>query len=370
MRKIRIHNSLFMNRLLILMITVSQYNLTLFSQQHHAPSYQSNLIRHYPFNNNSYKDVKNNKNGSANGVISSTEDRFGNANGAIKFEFQGAFIDLPNLFEGADISSGYSLSFWIKVNDPLSHRDGAGYPYTSDDEISQIIYGRKVFDETTGSASTVFGIQRIRDRLVVNRAVNNQPFGLWFWDPANLASDSGDGLNWHFVTLVQGRNFMRIFVGKPGRETLDCRANYFPIQDLSDFADWGIGGIGNMKSIHAIDDFKVYSQVLSESQVNAIFSAESTGLIQPRTKAFHIARSNNHGDITKTAAGVGVPVATIATTIVIGVIFKYKSKIIRASRTNASNEEEEGLLENQNQATYETRMKVSDDETDFSGNCD
>lgn len=229
-------------------------------------------IRYYPLNDAvNVNDIKKNKNGTVNGSVSTTTDRFGREDEALQIDSENTYVTLPNFFEGSDISKGYTVSFWIKVNDPLSHRSGADYPYTDEDTINQIIFART---GTSAESKTLFGVHRVRDRFVANRYVQNQDddyfeFNVWFWDPANLASDSDDGSKWHFVTLVQGLNFMRIYVGKPDG-TFNCRANYFPKQNLSEATRWGLGNPYG-KSVTAIDDFAVFAQPLGSDNVEEMF---------------------------------------------------------------------------------------------------
>lgn len=270
--------------------------LALNAQKHHLSSFEKFKIRAYFFSDGSLADSKNNKNAiDHDGSLVYIKDRNDQDNNAIQFGDE-SYISLPNLFEGADISQGFTMTFWIKVDDPLDSREGSDYPFTGNDDEDQIIYGK------TEDGTTRFGIKRIRDRIAYTRTVNDQPFDLWFWDPANLDSSSESGSSWHFVAFVQGTNFSRIFIGKPNSGEVECRANYLPIQDYDDIVNFGIGNpSGN--SIFAIDDFEVYATAMTESQVITKYGHDLNKTLKPRIDASNtwgassnIARSSSSGN--------------------------------------------------------------------------
>jgi len=70
------------------------------------------LIAHYPFNGNANDASGNGNHGTVNGATL-TEDRFGNADSAYKFDGQDDYIDLGQV--KTNISSKFSISAEIKA---------------------------------------------------------------------------------------------------------------------------------------------------------------------------------------------------------------------------------------------------------------
>lgn len=236
------------------------------AQSYEIPS--NAIIRDYPLNEAQVNETINKKNGVKHGNFEAVKNRLGYPQGAIKFN-SNSYIELPNFFEESDVSNGYSVSFWIKVDDPMPPPSGA-LPFTYLDLRDQIFFARK---GSITAGSTLFGMARVRDRFIVNRYIPlkdpNPELEFWLWDPANLDASSND---WHFVSLVYTKNAMQVYVGKPDG-TFNCRANYFAPQDLSQATFWGLGN-PNGRSIANLDDFKVYSIPLTKEQVRGAFEAE------------------------------------------------------------------------------------------------
>ena len=231
----------------------------------------SAVIRYYPLDDTNVNDIKNNNDGTKHGSFQAVQDRWGKPTGALQINNNNSYIELPNFFEGADITNGYSVSFWMKVDDPMGAPLDSDFPYFHTDRRDQIFFARKG-SITTGK--TLFGMRRIRDRLVVNRYIPNQnptaELEFWLWNPANLIPfHNSDGTDWHFVTLVYTKNSMQVYVGTPNGN-FECRANYFAPQNLSEATLWGLGNPDG-SSIKYLDEFTVYSVPITELQAKDLF---------------------------------------------------------------------------------------------------
>jgi hypothetical protein len=228
------------------------------------------VIRYYPLDDTNVNDIRNNKNGTKHGSFQAVLDRWGKPSGALQINNNNSYVELPNFFEGADITNGYSISFWMKVDDTTGAPSGSDLPYLPSDRRDQIFFARK---GSISSGNTLFGMRRIRDRLVVNRYIPNQrptkELEFWFWDRANLVPYAGTGSDWHFVTLVYTKNAMQVYVGSPNGG-FECRANYFAPQNLSEATLWGIGNPDG-SSIKYLDEFTVYSIPITELQAKDLF---------------------------------------------------------------------------------------------------
>lgn len=229
------------------------------------------IIRDYPLNDAQVNDVKNNKDGVKHGSFEAVKNRLGYPQGALKIN-SNSYVELPNFFEETEVSNGYSVSFWMKVDDPTGPPSGV-LPYLNTDKRDGIFFARK---GSITAGTNLFGMTRVRDRLVVNRYIPlknpNPELEFWLWDPVNLDTSPVSGNDWHFVSLVYTKNAMQVYIGKPDG-SFNCRANYFAPQDLSQVTFWGLGN-PNGSSIGNLDDFKVYSIPLTKEQVRGVFEAE------------------------------------------------------------------------------------------------
>lgn len=297
------NNSPFFNLYfyLSILMTLLQFG-NLFAQS--VPSNKipnSAIIRHYPLDDTDVNDTRNNKNGTKHGSFQAWSDRWGNPNGALQINGNNSYVELPNFFEGADITNGYSVSFWMKIDDPMGAPSGSDLPYLSTDRKDQIFFARK---GSISSGSTLFGMSRIRDRLVVNRYIPNQnptkELEFWLWNPANLDPFTSTGADWHFVTLVYTKNSMQVYVGSPDG-SFECRANYFAPQNLSEATLWGLGNLDG-SPINYLDDFTVYSIPITKLQAKDLFETNRAFNLH---NTYSIVPEHSGKPMTVTNAGMG-----------------------------------------------------------------
>ena len=226
-------------------------------------------IRYYPLSNLDYRDVINRKDGVLKrGSTYSYPDRFGNAAGAMQFS-PNAYVETPDFFAGTTIRDGFSLSFWIYIDENYSKYTGV-YPWQDTDKIFRAFFSYDAKDDCN-----LFGFYHRRDRAVVDRYTISvkegklKNWGIWYWDPVNFTNRIG----WYQVFLVCKKNMTYLYMFYPNSQ-MEYALYYMGYQTFVAASNWGLGSITDTSNRY-LDDFKVYDQVLTKEQVIELHAGES-----------------------------------------------------------------------------------------------
>lgn len=226
-------------------------------------------IRYYPLSNLDYRDVINRKDGVLKrGSTYSYPDRFGNVAGAMQFS-PNAYVETPDFFAGTTIRDGFSLSFWIYIDENYSKNTSA-YPWQDTDKIFRAFFSYDAKDDCN-----LFGFYHRRDRAVVDRYTISvkegklKNWGIWYWDPVNFTNRIG----WYQVFLVCKKNMTYLYMFYPNSQ-MEYALYYMGYQTFVAASNWGLGSITDTSNRY-LDDFKVYDQVLTKEQVIELHAGES-----------------------------------------------------------------------------------------------
>lgn len=226
-------------------------------------------IRYYPLSNLDYRDVINRKDGVLKrGSTYSYPDRFGNVAGAMQFS-PNAYVETPDFFAGTTIKDGFSLSFWIYIDENYSKYTGV-YPWQDTDKIFRAFFSYDAKDDCN-----LFGFYHRRDRAVVDRYTISvkegklKNWGIWYWDPVNFTNRIG----WYQVFLVCKKNMTYLYMFYPNSQ-MEYALYYMGYQTFVAASNWGLGSITDTSNRY-LDDFKVYDQVLTKEQVIELHAGES-----------------------------------------------------------------------------------------------
>lgn len=224
------------------------------------------LTRFYPLNDGSAKEKIHRKDGTVNGTVQLFPDRFGNQTGAIGFS-SNAYISTPGFFTDATYVNGFSISFWIYVDEEYTKKTGT-LPWEATDTLHRAFYALQ-------DGQPLLGFCRRRDRAILDRYVINiksgNPinFGIWYWDPLNFTSRKG----WYHIFLSYKKNMMTTYMFYPTGQ-LEYALHYLQLQNLEAVTEWGLGSkIDN--SVKYLDDFKVYTGPLSLEEVKKLHNLEA-----------------------------------------------------------------------------------------------
>ncbi|MDX2302815.1 MAG: T9SS type A sorting domain-containing protein [Microscillaceae bacterium] len=222
-------------------------------------------IRNYPLSQiDGIKDISSSgKSGLSMSSVSfnsSIQDRFGQSNQVAYFSSTFSNIKTPNFFEEANISNGYTISFWFYISQAESNWTGYPPQYL---DTEQFFFIQK--DE-----KELFGLKKYKNRIGNNRYAHqtDQPWILWLENP-QILSQAG----WYQVVLVQKPESLRCWLIPPDGN-LDCTYTLYIQQDLSSANTFGIGTTLN-KAFPYIDDFQVFDTPLSSDQVYRLHADQS-----------------------------------------------------------------------------------------------
>ena len=218
------------------------------------------LIARYPFNGNTDDASGNGNHGTTYGGATFTEDRFGNANGAINFDGIDDYVELPN-------ENNFDLTTWtmvmiLKVQDytktksVISKGDNSYGNYTLDiiqqDAPSPINIGKFGYAQA-------YGVGGNYSHLVTHDPV---PIDQFF----------------HIAVCFDDTSFKTFFNGQ-----IDWSIGALPVPILNDapvrfgLLNMGINS-GHFKG--QIDEIRIYNRVLSETEVNELYSTLEPSCIE------------------------------------------------------------------------------------------
>lgn len=252
---------------IILFFFLSNITLPIYSQAIDADPLP-NPIRNYTMDGGEAKDLANNKNGTFHGSIYACKDRFDIDRKALRLTTN-AYIETPSFFEGSDVSNGYTISFWTKIDEDISKNSG-NEPWNTNDISYQAFFART---GTTTADNTLLGFDRRRDRAIIDRYIQNgqtkKDWGVWFWDPVNFTNKIG----WYHIILVYDKAQVYLYMYDPN-SALQSGLYYFKLQSLSDAKVWGLGGLIN-DSFKYLDDFKIFNEPFNKGQIEALHGFEA-----------------------------------------------------------------------------------------------
>ena len=112
------------------------------------------LIAFYPFNGTANDLSGNDHHGTVNGAIL-TEDRFGNPDGAFRFDGIDDYISIPNSLDFQPGQDEYSVAAWIKIPGSGDATKvfwaGTSYPYTAHwVQLSEMVNTEMMFGLKSG----------------------------------------------------------------------------------------------------------------------------------------------------------------------------------------------------------------------------
>ena len=213
----------------------------------------ANLIAYYPFCGNANDMSGHGLNGTVNGATL-TFDRFGQANSAYNFNGINSYIDLPSSsFVGLDV---YSYSMWIK---PGSNA-GTGF----------VAYSVG----TAGGTNCLTMNYNAPSIFAGSYNLGNNPVQSYVYSPA-LPNIN----NWIHVVVTRDMSTLKLYVNS-------ALAQQFSAANTSgQSADYGTAphraAFGTRSNLSyyfpgQIDDARIYSSVLSQNDVNALYNESST----------------------------------------------------------------------------------------------
>ena len=198
-------------------------------------------------------------NGTGSGTINRVSDRFSRQNSAVSFSGSGSNISLNRFLKNYDFKNGFTISFWTKISD-----DYSTVPFTKEPFSASDIKG--VYYANDNSNNTIFGLQRIKELIGMNRysPLSNKDWIFWPYNPADFSAQT---TGWFHVIVSYKANYHEIFIGKPSIDPMKKKCfipwiNYFGIHDqtrlISETLSWGLGSkVGH--PIDILDDVRIYN---------------------------------------------------------------------------------------------------------------
>jgi hypothetical protein len=251
-----------------------------------VPSYipTEGLVAYYPFNGNANDESGNGNNGTVNGAILSN-DRFGNANNAYKFNGDDNSITTNTILD--DVSNNFTFSVWVN---PFSTQlmdlvEGeTSWPgYTSPYLTQPVIHpthGQSFGNEDNSAGSGLFvGSNGV---ILVEHSHNYARIALVFETELS---------DWNLITIVYEDNTPSLYINgvfikttSNTERTIYCSLGY----DTNERADYSNSGFGSSfvpeyDASNAgryfngeIDDISVWNRVLTEQEVADLYASNSS----------------------------------------------------------------------------------------------
>lgn len=207
-----------------------------------------NLIAHYPFNGNANDESGNGNDGTENGGVTLTADRFGNTNSAYSFDGVDDYIDIgKQIYTGTD---NFSISIWVK---------SAG--------IQPNIYSVPL-SQGHDSNRRGFGFQygwplSTPMLLIIGNGID--------WEVSDFSYEPDIDFDWHnLVATKEGSTFKTYFDGTQ-IETVSYSLNYGTF-NLNIGRD-SYNTAENHRSFYGdIDDIRLYTRALSQSEIDSLYN--------------------------------------------------------------------------------------------------
>lgn len=214
---------------------------------------ENGLIAHYTFDKNADDKSALHNNGKINGGVHSTEDRFGNKEGALHFNGVDGFISVANSTELSSPKTSITISAWVKLeklNPSSNDLNLTLLSKSSGTSIAQYrFYQKRIFGD---SKSTIFSSNAVGlpDNNYTNHPIE---FGQWY-----------------FVALVLDDNWLQLYLnGKIAWVGMNNKA-FVPNDAGIEIGRDNIGGIKYFCG--SIDDLRIYNRGLVATEISALFS--------------------------------------------------------------------------------------------------
>ena len=214
-----------------------------------AADISTGLAAFYAFDGNTFDSSANNNNGTVNGNVRLTTDRFGNANRAYSFDgMAGSFINVP-MSNSLRIKNQITLSAWIYMDAGLINPRVLSNEATGFDQY---------YMSVAGTANTTRKLEA---------AMQGAAGGSGFCCGGSKGIDV-PALSWHFVTFtVDGTGLAKLYLDgvlqKTSKGTLLSNPNYGTNLNIGRnshpaFDAWG----------GKLDEIRIYNRALTQAQVS------------------------------------------------------------------------------------------------------
>lgn len=211
---------------------------------------QNGLIAYYPFNGNANDASGNSINGTVSGAQLTT-DRFGNANGAYRFNGASDFIRLPfSQLYNFKPSDAYSLSVWVQHEASSNVRSVVvKSPYTSFYQTSQWNYGICITDNDIMSIG-------YHDNFVLKSDLSLTP-----QEPC-----------WYLLTSTYSDGRWKLYINGELQKQ-DMSQTRRILQDGSSSIVFGKKGEADGDYYKGkMDEVRIYNRMLSDEEVKALYT--------------------------------------------------------------------------------------------------
>lgn len=208
----------------------------------------------YPLNRQSSEDIRTGYFAEIKGKISAFNDRFGINENAMRISGN-SYIEIPLLTDSLH-KNCISITFWIYIDNPNT--------------ITQYFIGKDK------EGNDLIGMQSNNGRAVLNLYHYNHPNNIsadkqWMWENCKFKTKG-----WYQILITYDTFCTNFYLINPEKELNRCTISFTP--------DWNLINtlyIGGGKTEVCIDDFKIYSNSLSEEEIISLNNYESSFSLQP-----------------------------------------------------------------------------------------
>ncbi|MBF0286862.1 MAG: Ig-like domain-containing protein [SAR324 cluster bacterium] len=218
----------------------------------------SNMVAYYNFDNNANDHSGNSHHGTLNGTVTSTTDRFGNADHAYSFDGSSGYITLPDSNDWDYGANDYTIGFWINTTQTtrafLYSRAGGG-TLASGDIVLEFTNGANPVGSITANFESTTGGQQ---------------------DGNGLISPTIHNGSWRHFVLVRNGSTLTMYVDGAAVSTKDI-SSYMTLQDVN--YPVTIGRYAhNQPSAYfngKLDEYVIYSRALTQAEIDTLYSLDS-----------------------------------------------------------------------------------------------
>lgn len=201
--------------------------------------------------------------GLVSGSFRRVEDRFGNYDRAVAFIGKGSGVGLIE----SSINAVHTVSLWVFISDPSEIPSGST-PFSPESTKYEF------YNWVNSDNQSIKGLGRKGATIGFNRYIPKQdgtiePWYLWSYKPAQF-----DQVGWYHIFVVHGMYYTRLVMYKP-----DSQKAYSYIwmgnQSFPANRYLFVGGNAGTNPINGfLDDFKIYSEELTDDQISFLHTAE------------------------------------------------------------------------------------------------
>lgn len=211
-------------------------------------------LKCYPLNGQSSEDIRTGDFAEIKGKNSSFNDRFGINDNAMCINGN-SYIEIPFSIDSIH-EKCISITFWLYIDNPNTTT--------------------QCFVAKDKEGNDLIGIQSNNGRAVLNLYHYNHPNNIsadqqWMWENCKF-----NAKGWYQVFIVYDTDCTNFFLINPQKEINRCTVSFTP--------DWNLIKtlyIGGGKTDLYIDDFKIYSNSLSEEEILSLNDFETFSCLSP-----------------------------------------------------------------------------------------